>query len=166
MTKSKQQKELAKDRLRVWIDGACEPVNPGGTASYGVLVKYKGKILFSESKVVGNGNRISNNVGEYSGLIAFLNWYVTEGIHIDRELTKRPVIYSDSRMLIEQMSSAWRAKRGLYLPYYRRAKALIQRNNLNLSYWWVPREQNEEADKLSKDALLKAGIHLTIQPAR
>lgn len=164
MTKSKQQKELAKDRLRVWIDGTCEPVNPGGTASYGVVVKHKEKILFSESKVVGNGAAMSNNVGEYSGLIAFLNWYIAEGIH--RQVSKRPVIYSDSRMLIEQMSGEWRAMRGLYLPYYRMAKVLIEKNNLDLSYWWVPREQNEEADKLSKDALLKAGIHLRIQPAR
>ena len=24
-----------------WFDGACEPVNPGGTASFGVVVKEK-----------------------------------------------------------------------------------------------------------------------------
>ena len=24
-----------------WFDGACEPVNPGGTASFGVVVKVK-----------------------------------------------------------------------------------------------------------------------------
>jgi len=38
MTKSKQQKELAKDRLRVWIGGACEPVNPGDTKKAPPLV--------------------------------------------------------------------------------------------------------------------------------
>lgn len=164
MTKSKLQKEWARDRLKVWIDGACEPVNPGGTASYGVLVKHQEDILFSESKVVGHGATMSNNVGEYSGLIAFLEWYIAEGIH--RKVNKRPVIYSDSRLLIEQMTGEWRARSGLYLPYYRRAMALIQSNNLDLSFWWVPREQNEEADELSKDALLKAGIPLRIQPAR
>lgn len=26
-------------KLIIWIDGACEPVNPGGTATYGLLVK-------------------------------------------------------------------------------------------------------------------------------
>ena len=156
MTRSKRQKEWAKDKLEVWIDGACEPVNPGGTASYGVLVKHKGNIVFSESKVAGSGAAMSSNVGEYSGLIAFLNWYIAEGIHW--KVNKRPVIYSDSRMLIEQMTGEWRARGGLYLPYYRQARDLIKRNNLDLSFWWVPREQNEEADQLSKDALLKVGI--------
>jgi ribonuclease HI len=56
------------------------------------------------------------------------------------------------------MTGEWRARGGLYLPYYRQARDLIKRNNLDLSFWWVPREQNEEADQLSKDALLKVGI--------
>lgn len=58
-------------RLEVFIDGCCEPVNPGGTAAYGVVVKCEGKVLFSEGKIVGSGNGISNNVAEYSGLLAF-----------------------------------------------------------------------------------------------
>lgn len=167
MTKSKRQKELAKDRLRVWIDGACEPINPGGTASYGVIVKHGGEVLFSKGEVVSHGPEMSNNVGEYSGLIAFLNWYIaTMKALASRQLTKRPVIYSDSRLLINQMTRSWRAKRGLYLPYYNKAANLIRQNNLDLSFWWIPRRQNREADRLSKDALLKAGIPLKIQPER
>jgi len=62
------------------------------------------------------------------------------------------------------MDGEWRALRGLYLPYYKKAKNLIRQNNLDLSFWWVPREQNEEADALSKESLIKAGIQLAIQP--
>ena len=162
MTKSKQQKKLAKDRLKIWIDGACEPINPGGTASYGVVVKHQGKVLFSECKVIGEGPAMSNNVAEYSGLIAFLEWYIP--LKAGFNTKRRPVIYSDSRLLINQMDGEWRALRGLYLPYYKKAKNLIRQNNLDLSFWWVPREQNEEADALSKESLIKAGIQLAIQP--
>jgi len=164
MTRSKQQKKLAKDRLKIWIDGACEPINPGGTASYGVVVKHRGKVLFSECKVIGEGPAMSNNVAEYSGLIAFLEWYIPLKARFNTK--QRPVIYSDSRLLIKQMSKEWRARKGLYLPYYNRARNLIRQNNLDLSFWWVPREQNEEADTLSKEALVKAGIQLAIQPVQ
>jgi len=154
----------SKDRLKIWIDGACEPVNPGGTATYGVVVKHQGKVLFSDSKVIGEGPAMSNNVAEYSGLIAFLEWYIP--LKAGFNTKQRPVIYSDSRLLIKQMSKEWRARKGLYLPYYNRARNLIRQNNLDLSFWWVPREQNEEADTLSKEALVKAGIQLAIQPVQ
>ncbi|MBA7550007.1 hypothetical protein ES705_42512 [subsurface metagenome] len=40
--------------LEAWIDGACEPFNPGGTASYGMVVKRKFTLLSS-----GGGTEIT-----------------------------------------------------------------------------------------------------------
>lgn len=156
---------MKEDRLRVWIDGACEPVNPGGTASYGVVVKHGEEILFESGDVVGSGPAMSNNVAEYSGLIAFLEWYLEtrRGSLNHRELKRRPAIYSDSRLLICQMTGEWRVKQGLYVPYYNKAQTLIRENKLDLGFWKVPREQNEEADRWSKKALLDAGVTLRIQ---
>lgn len=143
-------------KLEVWIDGACEPVNPGGTASYGVMVKSEGITVFSDSAVVGSELGMSNNVAEYCGLIAFLKWY------IQHALNSEAIVYSDSSLLINQMTGYWRARRGLYLPYYEEAWEIIRQNNLmhKIGYRWVPREQNQEADKLSKDALLTRAMHL------
>jgi ribonuclease HI len=64
--------------LVVYIDGACKPVNPGGTASYGLVVKFHqtGEVLYQEAKIVGSGPFMSNNVAEYSALLAFLKWLV------------------------------------------------------------------------------------------
>lgn len=158
-------KKSREDRLRIWIDGACEPVNPGGTASYGVVVKHGEEVLFVKGGIVGEGRKMSNNVGEYSGLIAFLEWYLeTQASLASRDLKRRPVIYSDSKMLIYQMTGEWRAKGGLYIPFYDRAQTLIRENNLDLSFWKVPRSENEEADRLSKEALLDVGVKLRIQP--
>lgn len=147
-------------KMEVWVDGACEPVNPGGTASYGVVVKRDGITIFTDSAVVGSGPEMSNNVAEYSGLIAFLEWYV-QYAH-DGKAT----VHSDSFLLINQMTGYWRARRGLYLPYYKRAWKIIRQNKLKdrIEYRWIPREQNQEADKLSKDALFTAGVTPSLTP--
>ncbi len=132
--------------IEAWIDGACEPVNPGGTASFGVLVKQNGVKIYSVAKIAGSGERMSNNVGEYSALIAFFEWYVST------KQTDEITIYSDSEMLVHQMCGDWRARKGLYLPFYDRACNVAYRN-IKADYKWIPRERNTEADKLSKDIL-------------
>ena len=41
-----------------WFDGACEPVNPGGTASFGVVVKDdEGTVLLKEHGLVGKDSK-------------------------------------------------------------------------------------------------------------
>ena len=147
-------------KLEVWIDGACEPVNPGGTASYGVVVKSDGITILTDSATVGSGPGMSNNVAEYSGLIAFLEWYIE---HADNS---KATVHSDSSLLVNQMTGYWRARRGLYLPYYKRAWEIIRQNNLRdkIGYRWIPREQNQEADKLSKDALFTASVTPNLTP--
>ena len=37
--KSSITKKHPSMNLETWIDGACEPINPGGTATYGVVLK-------------------------------------------------------------------------------------------------------------------------------
>lgn len=147
-------------RLDVWIDGCCEPRNPGGTAAYGVVVKEDGKTIHQEGKIVGSGAGISNNVGEYSGLLAYLNWliksYPADDVY--------SLVHSDSKLLICQMAGEWRVKAGLYVPYYKKARKLIENNQLHIGFVWVPREQNQEADDLSKAPLKAAGIKFRIQP--
>ena len=47
------------------------------------------------------------------------------------------------------MAGRWRVKAGIYLPYYVQAAPL--RDKLpRVTYKWIPRTQNEEADDLSK----------------
>jgi ribonuclease HI len=57
-----------------YFDGACEPINPGGTASYGALILQAGEPIWMSSEIFRpeNGNQTSNNLAEYSGLIAVL----------------------------------------------------------------------------------------------
>jgi len=57
------------------------------------------------------------------------------------------------------MSGAWQTKKskGLYVPYQQKAMALAASlKKIKLYFKWVPREQNREADALSKQTK-KAG---------
>jgi ribonuclease HI len=92
-----------------WFDGACEPVNPGGTASFGVIVKgVDGTVLLRDHGVVGIGKDMSNNVAEYAGVR-----------HILKYLSSRPpgrvTIHGDSNLVINQLNGKWRVRKGLYL---------------------------------------------------
>lgn len=164
--------------LEIYIDGCCEP-NPGGTASYGVVVLRfwlagslptslnltpitRGKTLvgsmekvWAEGKVVGSGSGMSNNVAEYSGLIAFLEWF-------DKQPVEDVVIHSDSQLLVKQMQGSWKVRKGLYIYYYQRAVSIMVQNaNLwkdKIKFKWIPREDNTLADALSVEVLTKVGI--------
>ena len=51
----------------VYVDGLCEPMNPGGTATYGYLIRNEaGRVIARKSGVVGKGSEMSNNVAEYA----------------------------------------------------------------------------------------------------
>lgn len=135
--------------LRAWFDGACEPRNPGGYTTWGVLVGVDGggTELYG---YVGHGSEMSNNVGEYAGAIAAMDWFLFHGLE-GQEIR----IIGDSLMVVRQMNGELgvrRVKMGkkapLYLPYYRKALDLRKRFK-NLKFEWIPRELNVRADELS-----------------
>lgn len=142
--------------MECWFDGCCEPVNPGGHAAYGIYMKKDGK-EYKTAKYVGHGEGISNNVAEYSGIIHILE-ILTHKKLFDEKIT----IHGDSMLVIQQMSGNWKLKKGAYIPYAQKARELAK-NFTNISYVWIPREENEVCDKLSKDALKKMDIKFRIQ---
>lgn len=145
-------KYIANVPLEVWIDGACEPVNPGGTASYGLVVKQRDKTILRKAEVVGSGEKMSNNVAEYCALIALLEW--CKANNINSNIT----VYSDSILLVNQMSGKWKTKsksqKGLYFPFYQKALSLLIRlGRKQFHFQWTARDRNTEADELSKQVI-------------
>lgn len=91
--------------IEIWIDGACEPVNPGGTATYGLVVKDDRQVVHQGSGRVGSGEGMSNNVAEYAGLIAALRYLRSREFH-------RAIIFSDSQLVVRQSRGEWAANSG------------------------------------------------------
>jgi ribonuclease HI len=146
-----------------WFDGACEPVNPGGTAGFGVVVKDDdGTVLLKEHGLVDKGKAMSNNVAEYAGVL-----------HILKYLSSRPpgrvTIHGDSNLVIKQLSGKWRVRKGLYLSIAIETKELLaylRGLGWQINFCWIPRKQNEECDALSKKTSDKPdSIHSLQVPA-
>jgi ribonuclease H / adenosylcobalamin/alpha-ribazole phosphatase len=116
--------------------------NPG-PAAYGALVKDAdtGRVLAEEGTALGVA---SNNVAEYSGLIAGLALAAEVAPDADIE------VRMDSKLVVEQMSGRWKIKHPDMKPLALEAKRLAP---IGTTYTWVPRERNQHADRLANEAL-------------
>jgi len=146
--------------IEAWFDGCCEPVNPGGHAAYGAVIKRDGEYVFGKGEYVGHGKGISNNVAEYAGMICVLEQLLSLS-----DLSKHSVtIYGDSKLVVMQMAGRWKSHGGAYVPFMQRAKQLALALPSKPTYKWIPRDKNEECDGLSKQVIRDRGIEFRIQP--
>jgi ribonuclease HI len=123
------------------IDGGSRG-NPG-PASYGVVVRNeRGEIVAKLKKYIG---RMTNNVAEYYGLIAALDYAQSHGVRALR-------VESDSELLVQQMRGHYKVKSPDLRPLFERAKKMSQTfESFRIDH--VYREQNAEADALANEAL-------------
>jgi ribonuclease HI len=126
---------------RANIDGGSRG-NPG-PASYGVVIRDpRGQVVAKLKKYIG---RSTNNVAEYYGLIAALDYAQQHGI---RALQ----VQSDSELLVRQMRGQYKVKSPELRPLYERARKMAQTfDSFKIDH--VYREQNAEADALANEAL-------------
>lgn len=142
--------------LEAWFDGCCEPKNPGGHAAWGAVLCRDGKKIWEDAVYCGEGPKMSNNVAEYSGVGAVL-----ARLQDENEFC---LIRGDSKLVIMQLQHKWKINGGLYMPFYAKASVLYDKIKDRVGFQWVPREQNEICDVLSKGVLKDRGITFKIQP--
>jgi ribonuclease HI len=128
--------------ITIYFDGLCYPKNPGGVAAYGYLVYRDNEPIWRGFGGVGEGRGMTNNVAEYEALMAAAHWLVDEGIE------DKIVIKGDSELVIKQMKGQYKVSSATSKKYVPEIKKLLQGKDVTFS--WVPREENEEADKLSR----------------
>ena len=121
--------------------------NPG-PAGYGAVVTENGKIVAELFDVIGVA---TNNVAEYSGLLAGLSH-----IHqLDKEATVE--VAMDSKLVVEQMSGRWQIK---HADMRDLAKQCRDAHTPSLvTYSWIPRDDNSHADRLANKALDGGSAH-------
>jgi broad specificity phosphatase PhoE/ribonuclease HI len=130
-------------KLVVEADGGSRG-NPG-PAGYGALVRDEatGEILAEMYDSLGT---TTNNVAEYSGLVAGLRAAADLAPGADVE------VRMDSKLVVEQMSGRWQIKdpnlRSLARSAQDEARPLGR-----VSYMWVPRARNTSADRLANQAM-------------
>jgi ribonuclease HI len=126
---------------RANIDGGSRG-NPG-PAAYGVVIRdAKGEVVAKLKKFIG---RMTNNVAEYYGLIAALDYMQSQGIKALR-------IESDSELLVKQMRGQYKVRSPELQPLYERARKMAAAlESFRIDH--VYREQNREADALANEAM-------------
>lgn len=148
--------------IKCFFDGCCEPTNPGGVAAYGAIIFRDGQRIWEDSQIFfpkkGREKETSNNVAEYSGFKAVLNYLLASGLYLEAI-----EIFGDSNLVIQQMFGRWKIKSGYYVPVALACRKLLSQFP-KIKGYWIPREQNSIADELSKARLVKVGVKFRIQP--
>ena len=143
-------------RLVLETDGGSRG-NPG-PAGYGAVVRdaATGEVLAELSDFLGHA---TNNVAEYSGLIAGLRAAaaLAPGADVD--------VRMDSKLVVEQMSGRWQIKHPGMRPLAAQARQAVQSLG-RVTYTWVPRSRNTHADRLANEAMDAGGARSAAGRAR
>ena len=126
------------------VDGGARG-NPG-PAGWGAVVRTPAGETVTE--LMGAIPHATNNVAEYSGLLAALDWCA------DHEASK-VLVRSDSLLLVQQMRGVYKVKNEGLKPLHGRARLLAHRIG-RVTFEHVPREQNTDADRLANLAMDEA----------
>ncbi|GGM17789.1 bifunctional RNase H/acid phosphatase [Nakamurella endophytica] len=128
--------------VTLYADGGSRG-NPG-PAGYGTVVfDADGTTVLAER--AASLGRATNNVAEYSGLIAGLEAAAELGAHT-------VAVRMDSKLVVEQMSGRWQVKHPDMKPLARRASHLVGLFD-DVTFDWVPRARNAHADRLANEAM-------------
>lgn len=129
-------------RFVVEADGGSRG-NPG-PAAFGALVRdaSTGEVLAEQAEFLGV---VSNNVAEYSGLVAGLRMATS----LDPDCTIE--VRMDSKLVVEQMSGRWKIKHDDMRRLALQARDVVDPSRV--TYTWVPRAQNKDADRLANEAM-------------
>lgn len=140
------------NELHLFFDGSCEP-NPGGIATGGFAV-FTGPRDFlvevhADSLYFGQGPSWTNNVAEYYALGHGLRWL------LDEKWQGTLRVLGDSQLVIYQLAGYWKCNKEHLRKLRDRCGSLLMELGGTYSLGWIPREQNERCDALSREAYVR-----------
>ncbi len=123
-----------------YFDGASRG-NPGKAGAGALMINEEGKTVWEASRFLGEK---TNNEAEYMALIMLLKAARERGVRSLR-------IFGDSKLVVSQVSRQWK----INLPHLRllAKEAWDISEGMDISYNWIPREQNKRADILSNEGI-------------
>lgn len=127
----------------IFTDGGARG-NPG-PAGIGVVIKHNGKTIEEYRKFLGEA---TNNQAEYEGVHHALLQAKKLGV-------TEIAFYLDSELVVSQLKQEFKIKNEILGKIFIKIWNLSQHFK-KISYQWIPREQNDEADKLVNQAIDEA----------
>ena len=132
-------------KLLINTDGGARG-NPG-PAGIGAIVKYEKK----EEKILKYIGEATNNQAEYRAVIEALKW--VKGNIRESDIVIECLL--DSELIVEQLNQRYKLKNEGLKPLFWEIRDLIMALGGQVSFKYIPREQNKEADKLVNQAIDK-----------
>jgi ribonuclease HI len=130
---------LSGARARAWMDGASRG-NPGD-AGFGVVFETDGEA----EELYGFLGRTTNNVAEYVAVLATLALAARRGV-------ERLTLYTDSQLVVRQLSGNYRVKAPHLVPLFLKVLKL-RRSFAGFEIHHVTRSRNRRADALANRAI-------------
>jgi len=129
--------------IEIYFDGSCDK-NPHGRMGYGFHINLHGTEIDCGYSGCAAKHGNTNNIAEYRALMMALELFKdTKGKTIH--------VRGDSDLVIKQMNGEYRIKKGAYKEDALKCRELVSklRQSNQVSFKWIPRDQNERADELS-----------------
>jgi len=143
-TRRRSSANAADDRHHLYVDGGARG-NPGPAGIGARLLTAAGDVVDELSDYIGEA---TNNVAEYQALVMGLELAVDRGV-------SRLTVFSDSELIVKQMQGEYRVKDATLRTYHEQASRLFhQIQDVEIKH--IPREQNEQADRLVNNAIDEA----------
>lgn len=140
---------MTAKKLLVFADGGARG-NPG-PAAIGFIVKDSlGEILVKKGKFIG---KATNNVAEYTAVIEALGWIKNNITINNQQLTIS--FFLDSKLIVNQLNGLFKIKNSGLRNLIIKVRQLEREAGGNVSYHFIPREKNKEADTLVNQSLGK-----------
>lgn len=128
-------------KLTVHFDGGARPTNPGHGA-YGVVIKNEDGVIVNADKMY-LGPDTTNNEAEWRGML--------KGLHLALETPGVTAvdIVGDSNLVISQINGDYSITSKRLFAFKKQHDAMrVAHATVPVTYRWVPREENVEADAL------------------
>lgn len=131
-------------KVVLYFDGSCLPKNPGGVARFAWVLLDADNMqkIGSYSGEECRGPLATNNIAEWAGLSCGVRYLKENGFSGELH------IRGDSQLVIRQLNGEYKVRKRNLLPYFKAAISDLE--SMDWSAAWVPREENKEADALSR----------------
>lgn len=139
---------MSEEKRIVFVDGGARG-NPGPAAIGVVVCDKEGGTVFRFGKTIG---KTTNNVAEYQSVIAALS------LLAKRELlgeAKQVEVRLDSQLVYSQIAGLFKVKNAMLRSLLFAVRVREAELAVSVSYKYIPREENKEADRLVNMALDK-----------
>jgi ribonuclease HI len=88
---------------------------------------------------------MTNNIAEYAAVYGALDDLLSLG-----STAEEVVLHTDSKLVVEQLSDRWKCNSPHLRAWRDKIWKLLEKFDHPVSFQWVPREENTEADAQSR----------------